>query len=264
MKVAVAKPQAIVLDFMSTAVKAGFIEKALYKFLRTKGRDVIAKKWSDKDFMQVVTQVRRQSRKDMADHPDKMSGMPVVSEKTDDMAAQQDSVFANMIWMMDHDMETNAHYRLKYALYEHGYNSGQVVTHVYSDVSRNISKWKSEGIKIYLFSHAWIQTQKLFMKHTNHGELFSYIDGFFDTQALGRMDRVDSYEKLIRELVLSPDQVLFLTKGTTEGNVAKAAGIHSILVVSHSYQLEKYDRETLNSFERLRSFDELEWIEVPE
>jgi enolase-phosphatase E1 len=262
MKVEAPKPEAIVLDFMSTAVKAGFIEKALYKYLRRKGRDVMSQKWEDKSFKEVVTQVRRQVRKDISERPE--LGIPAVAEKKADMIQQQDTLFTNMLWMMDHDMETDAHYRLKYAIYESGYASGEVLTHIYTDVSRNIPKWKEQGIKIFLFSHAWIQTQKLFMKTTNHGDMFHFIDGFYDTKALGRMDRPESYIKLMQELNLSPDQVIFLTKGINEGNAAKGAGIRSILVISHSYQLERYDPNALSTFERIRSFDELEWVQPPE
>lgn len=252
-KVLVKKPSAIVLDFMSTAIKAGFIEKALYKYLRTQGRQVISQKWEEKSFKDIVAQVRKQVRKDSASDQE----IPKVSDKTASMEEQQESLFNNMVWMMDHERETDAHYRLKFAIYEEGYNKGIVFTHVYQDVARNIPQWKSMGMKIFFFSHAWIQTQKLFMKFTNHGELFSHIDNFFDTQALGPMNSPESYERLAQAIGLPKEQILFLTKGTEEGNAAKAVGIHSILVVSHSYQLQKYNRDDLASFERIRSFDEL-------
>lgn len=134
-----------------------------------------------------------------------------------------------------------------------------VVTHVYTDVARNVKKWKAEGIKIYIFSHAWVNTQRLFMKKTNHGELFSYIDGFHDTHEHGSITDPSSYQKLVSVMGTSPADTLFLTKGVSEGRAAKQAGIHAILVISHGHQLKRYAPEDLAAFERIRSFDELIW-----
>lgn len=135
----------------------------------------------------------------------------------------------------------------------------QVVTHVYTDVARNVKKWKAEGIKIFIFSHAWVNTQRLFMKKTNHGELFSYIDGFHDTHELGSITDAATFQRLVTQMGTSPADTLFLTKGVGEGRAAKQAGIHAILVISHGHQLKRYAPEDLAAFERIRSFDELIW-----
>ena len=64
MKITFEKPAAIIVDFLSTCVKAGFIEKALFRFLRNHGKETIVQLWAKKDFMEVVALVRRQVRKD--------------------------------------------------------------------------------------------------------------------------------------------------------------------------------------------------------
>lgn len=97
------------------------------------------------------------------------------------------------------------------------------------------------------------------MKKTNHGELFSYIDGFHDTHELGSITEPCTFQKLLSSMGTSPAETLFLTKGVAEGQAAKQAGIHAILVISHGHQLKRYAPEDLAAFERIRSFDELIW-----
>jgi len=262
--VTIEKPKAIILDFMSTCVKTGFIEKCLYRFIKVNGREIIQQKWDDKHFKEIVAQVRRQTRKDLEalGTTENSETLPQVLDKKSPVDAQQDSLYANLVWMIDHKRETDAHYRLKFAIYEDAYQKKALHTHVYQDVARNIRKWKDQGIKIVLFSHAWIQTQRLFMNSTNHGELTSCIEGYYDTQTQGSLTNPQSYHDLcIKHLGVNPNEVIFLTKGTHEGHAARLAGIHSFIVISHNYQLEKYKKEELESFERLGSFDELVWKE---
>lgn len=259
MKVSVTRPRAIILDVVSTAVKAGFIEKILLKYLRDHGRDVIAQKWADPDFKEIVALVRRQVRKDQEAHPE----MPRVNDKNAPLDDQINSVYQNMLWMTDNGVDTDAHYRLKYAIYEIGYTQGRIVTHVYQDVARNLRIWTEQGIRIVLFSHAWVRTQKLLMKYTNHGDLSPCIDTYFDEQTIGPMSSYESFQKIQEFLQLPPNDIIFVTKGITEGNAAKMVAIHTILVISHGWQQSRYNPRDLASFERIRSFDELVWAENP-
>ena len=244
------KPKAVVIDMMSTAVKAGFIEKALYRFLRNHGLEVIQQKWGEKDFMETVVAVRRQVRQEGPFNPN----MLPIADKKAPMEEQQTSVFQNMIWMIDNGKESDAHYKLKYLIYVDGYEKGRLHTHVYSDVARNARKWKEQGIRVFLFSHAWIMVQQLFMGKTNHDSLSAFIDGYFDNQTLGPMEQARSFQMLMDSIKVPAAEVIFLTKGVAEGRAAKEAGIHSILVISHRHQMGRYDKQDLQSFERIRSF----------
>lgn len=244
------KPKAVVIDMMSTAVKAGFIEKALYRFLRHHGQEVIQQKWGEKDFMETAAAVRRQVRQEAPFTP----AMPPVADKKAAMEEQQTSLFNNMIWMIDNGRESDAHYKLKYVIYVDGYEKGRLYTHVYSDVARNIRKWKEQGIRVFLFSHAWIMVQQLFMAKTNHDSLSGFIDGYYDNQTLGPMEQANSFKLLMDAIKVPSTDVIFLTKGVAEGRAAKESGIHSILVISHRHQMGRYVKQDLQSFERIRSF----------
>lgn len=211
--------------------------------------------WAKKDFMETVALVRRQVRRDLKSDP----SIPPVAEKDAPVEQQMDSIYNNMMWYLEKNKDSDAHYRLKFALYQDSYDKDKVVTHVYSDCARNLQKWKSQGIKLFIFSHAWVNTQRLFMTKSNHGELFSLIDGFYDGRSIGPMSDPASYQKLSSAIGIPASDLLFLTKDVSEGNAAKQAGIHSILVISHGHQLKRYNPDDLAAFERIRSFDELIW-----
>ena len=225
-RVTIPQPQAIVLDFLSTAIKAGFIEKGLYAYTRKNGKQIIVQKWAQQEFKDLVAKVRRQVRRDRRSNED----IPVVPERGAPIGEQQESLFNNIIWYLDNKRETSAHYKIKFAMYEQGFQEGKLVSHVYADVARNLRRWKEKGIKIFIYSNAWVKTQKMFMAKTNHGELESAITGYFDTQDIGEPTSSESFQKLIEKTGIPADQTVFLTKGVAEGEAAKAANIHSILV----------------------------------
>ena len=225
------------------------------RYLRNHGKETVKQLWAKKDFMDIVAMVRRQSRRDIRGNP----SIPAVAEKDAPVEQQQDSLYTNVMWYLDNGKDSDAHYRLKYALYQDAYEKEKVVTHVYTDCARNLQKWKAEGIKIFIFSHAWVNTQQLFMKKTNHGPLFELIDGFFDGKSIGQMSDPSSYQQLLQKIGIEGKDVLFLTKDVGEGRAAKASNIHSVLVISHGHQLKRYNQDDLKEFERIRSFDELVW-----
>lgn len=253
MKVTIAQPQAIVLDFLSTAIKAGFIEKGLFAYLRKHGKEYIEQKWATKEFKDLLTAVRRQTRRDLRSN----DAIPKLAEQTEPLEAQQEALWQNILWGLDNHHETAAHYKMKFAIYEDGYEKGKLTTHVYTDVAKNMKKWNEMGIKLFIYSNAWSKSQEVFMKQTNHGNLFDLINGFYDTTGIGEPTDSNSFVKLLEKIGLPANDVVYLTKGVNEGRAAKAAGVHAILVISHQHQMKKYDPNDLSSFERLRSFDEL-------
>lgn len=258
MKVIIDKPQAVIIDFMSTAVKVGFIEKGLFAYVRKHGMDVIQKNWGKREFRDLAANVRRQVRRDMRDRKD-LKDIPVIAEKTSPIEEQQKSLYHNLLWYLDHKIETSAHYKMKFHIYDDGYNRDKLVTHVYSDVARNFKKWKEQSVKIFIYSNAWEKSQQSLMKKTNHGDLQPLIDGYYDTQSIGDASSPDSFKKLLGKIGIPPDKVIFLTKGAKEAHAAKECSILSILVISHNNQLKKYTPEDLASFQKIRSFDELFW-----
>lgn len=255
MKVTISKPSAIILDIMSTAIKAGFIEKGLFAYVRKNGLKYIEQNWSKKEFKDLVTGIRRQVRRDTRT----CEQTPQLSDKDSKEAVEVQSLalFNNVIWYMDQKKETSAHYKFKFAIYEEGYENGGLKTHVYTDVAKNVKIWHELGIKIYIYSNAWIKSQQMFLKKTNHGSLFEMITGFFDTSDIGLPTDPNSFTKLIQQIAIPAGDCVFLTKGIEEGKAAKVAGVHSILVISHQHQLKRYGASDLEQFARLRSFDEL-------
>ena len=258
MKVILDKPEGIIIDFVSTAVKVGFIEKGLYAYVRRHGLEVMQKSWGNREFRDLAANVRRQVKRDIRDRKD-LKEIPPVAEKTSPIEEQQSSLYCNIIWYMDHKIETAAHYKLKFHIYNDGYQKQKIVTQVYSDVARNLQKWKDQSIKRFIYSNSWEKSQQTLIKKTNHGDLFPFIDTFFDTQSIGESSSPDSFKKLAGKIGISPDKLIYLTKGVHEGRAAKEAGLRSILVISHNHQLKKYTTGELDAFPRIRSFDELLW-----
>lgn len=65
-------------------------------------------------------------------------------------------------------------------------------------------------MKLYIFSSGSVEAQKLLFENSQDGNLLKFISGHYDT-TLGPKNEADSYKKIMTELNLKEDEILFLT-----------------------------------------------------
>ncbi|RWS18390.1 enolase-phosphatase E-1-like protein 3, partial [Leptotrombidium deliense] len=210
-----------------------------------------------RDLKQLIANLRAQVEKDRAENPN----IPALAEKNEKLKVQVEKIMENVIFYIDNSKETNAHYKLKFAMWKDAYENQRIETHIYSDAAKNIKKWRKGGIKTYIYSNAWSELQKLFLRYTTHGNLSRNIDGYFDT-SIGKPTDVETFKKLLGIIkVKKASDVLFITKNPDEAMVAKKLGITCLLIISHAAQLKKIDKSVFQEFQKIRTFDELKFTD---
>lgn len=243
----------------------------------------------EKDFQKDLERLRARVKKDEGKDPE----LPQIADAKDGKDGVLESVEKNISWYLDHPMlDTSAHQRIKMKMWKEGYEKEELKTPVYrsvpaaphrapppasgarlmvaslplspsplpSDVVVQLKKWKMEqDIKLYVYSHAAIEAQKLFLSNTNHGELESIIDNHYDT-TFGKKEDPQSFERLVKELGVAPEDVLFLTKNVAEAKAAQSVGLGVVLVLTHRRNIERLSAEDRQGFRSriIRSFNELE------
>lgn len=120
--------------------------------------------------------------------------------------------------------------KLQGLIWESGYRKGSLKGEVYEDVPPALKRWSEKGIKLGVFSSGSIQSQKLLFGFSEHGNLCTYFDAFFDTQ-VGHKREEKSYLNILNELELTPSDVLFISDTPDELDVAKAVGIRTVQIV---------------------------------
>lgn len=115
-------------------------------------------------------------------------------------------------------------------IWEAGYRSGRLVAEVYADVPVMLSRWRSAGLELAVFSSGSAHAQRLFFAHTGCGDLGGLFSAHFDT-TIGAKREAASYERICAALgVPDPRVVLFLSDTVAELDAADEAGLMTHLV----------------------------------
>jgi enolase-phosphatase E1 len=115
-------------------------------------------------------------------------------------------------------------------LWEAGYKSGEIKGHVYPDVAAALKIWKSNGIKLGVFSSGSVAAQKLIFGYSESGDLTSYFSAYFDTKTGGKRE-TETYAKIAEILKTSPNEILFLSDIVEELQAAREANFQTIQLV---------------------------------
>jgi len=136
-------------------------------------------------------------------------------------------VAEQLIQWIDEDKKITPLKALQGMIWEDGYKKGAFKGHVYEDAERNLKKWKSAGIALYVFSSGSVQAQKLLFAHTEYGDLTLLFSGYFDTN-IGNKREAASYRRIAETIGCLPRDVLFLSDIKEELDAARAAGMQTV------------------------------------
>eukprot|EP01120_Amphizonella_sp_Union-15-10_P015450 TRINITY_DN7955_c0_g1_i3.p1 TRINITY_DN7955_c0_g1~~TRINITY_DN7955_c0_g1_i3.p1 ORF type:complete len:172 (-),score=22.41 TRINITY_DN7955_c0_g1_i3:14-529(-) len=161
---------------------------------------------------------------------------------------------------MDLDRKTSALKQLQGHLWKFGYQNGSLKSQVYDDVIESFKKWKAAHVPIFIYSSGSILAQKLLFQHSNHGDLLSYLEGYYDTTIGSKVEKASYaaiHTSIAQQLSLKDslkiDSILFVTDNILEANAANEAGMSVVLSVRPgNKELPK------NEFPEIRSFGEIE------
>jgi enolase-phosphatase E1 len=115
-------------------------------------------------------------------------------------------------------------------LWKKGYESGEILGHVYTDVKPALEKWKSDGLQMGVFSSGSIAAQKLIFGYSEAGDLTPFFSHYFDTTTGGKRE-AETYPKIAGELGLKTDEILFLSDIVEELEAAAASGMQTVQLV---------------------------------
>lgn len=112
-------------------------------------------------------------------------------------------------------------------LWEKGYQSGEILGHVYPDVKPALENWKKQGIQMGVFSSGSVAAQKLIFGYSEAGDLTPFFSHYFDTKTGGKRDSA-TYSLIAEQIGIFPEQILFLSDIREELEAAQAAGFQTI------------------------------------
>jgi enolase-phosphatase E1 len=131
-----------------------------------------------------------------------------------------------IVRQMDQDIKATGLKQLQGLIWQDGFESGELVAHVFDDVPVALQKWKDVGLDLRIYSSGSVHAQRLFFGHTASGDLLPMFSGHYDTQVGGKREP-ESYTKIAQDWGLAAEEILFLSDVVAELDAARDAGMQT-------------------------------------
>ncbi|MFM8496390.1 MAG: acireductone synthase [Planctomycetia bacterium] len=199
--------RAILLDVEGTTSSIAFVYDVLFPFARVHAGSFLAAHRGDDELRRLAAELRAEA----GDATDPGDDWPAATARA-------------ALALMDRDAKTTALKTLQGLVWRHGFESGELVAHVYDDVPAALAAWADSGLDVRIYSSGSVEAQRLFFGHTAHGDLTGFLHGHYDTTTGPKRDP-ESYRRIAADIGLEPRQILFVSDVGAELDAARAAGM---------------------------------------
>jgi enolase-phosphatase E1 len=227
----------ILLDVEGTTSSISFVHEVLFSHARSRVGDFLAARRHDAAVREAAAGVAA------------AAGLP--SADLDD-AADRGSVAMAAIDLMNRDVKSTPLKALQGMIWRGGYESGELVAHVFDDVPPALAQWADSGLDVRIYSSGSVEAQRLFFGHTAHGSLLPHLRGHYDTTT-GPKRETASYAAIAADMGMEPRRILFVSDVGEELDAARRAGMATALAIRPGNR----DPGGLLEHESLESFAEI-------
>jgi enolase-phosphatase E1 len=130
---------------------------------------------------------------------------------------------------IDEDRKATPLKTLQGSIWALGYAEGAFKGHVYPDAAEALRRWRTAGLRLFVYSSGSVEAQKLIFRHSDQGDLEPVFSGWFDTTT-GPKREVQSYRRITEVIGQPAAAILFLSDVQAELDAASAAGMATQLV----------------------------------
>jgi enolase-phosphatase E1 len=153
---------------------------------------------------------------------------PEAASMVREVAADPDEAASILIGWIDADVKATPLKTLQGLIWAEGYARGELTAHVYDDVPPVLRRWSAGGVPVYVYSSGSELAQRLWFRHTQHGDLLGHFAGHYDTVSAGPKRDVGSYQAIAKSIGVEPGELTFLSDVAAELDAAAEAGWHTI------------------------------------
>jgi enolase-phosphatase E1 len=204
----------ILLDIEGTTSSIKFVYEVLFPFARTYLEDYLRQHWDEAPVAQARAQIARDAGTTFP--PDIEHGLAPLCKE--------------VLRQMDADLKLTGLKELQGLIWQQGYDSGLLTSHVYPDVPDALRRWAEQGLDVRIYSSGSVGAQRVFFANTDAGNLLPLLRGHYDT-TVGPKRAAKSYQMIAADMNLPPAEILFLSDVLAEVDAAAAAGMRTGLVV---------------------------------
>jgi enolase-phosphatase E1 len=164
-----------------------------------------------------------------ADKPEVQHWLHEAAREAGLVSASEQEIIELLIGWIDGDRKSTALKALQGMIWADGYKDADFRAHIYEDAARCLHKWAANGLRLYVYSSGSVPAQKLLFGHTEAGDLTALFSGYFDTETGAKRESA-SYGRIVSEIGLPADEILFLSDINEELDAARNAGMQTTLL----------------------------------
>jgi enolase-phosphatase E1 len=205
----------ILLDVEGTTSSISFVYDVLFAHAKAKVGEFLSARRDDARVLELAAAVTA------------AAGTPLAPAA---IAADPTRAALAAIDLINRDVKDTALKELQGMIWRSGFESGELVAHVFDDVPPVLAAWADSGLDVRIYSSGSIEAQQLFFGHTAAGDLRPHLRGHYDTTT-GPKREAASYALIAADMGLEPRQILFVSDVGAELDAARAAGMATALAV---------------------------------
>ena len=209
----------ILLDVEGTTSSISFVYDVLFPFARRHVGDFLTRRAGDPAVRAVAARLEAEAT----------GGQPSAAADLADPAVATRVALAALA-LMDRDAKVTPLKELQGMIWQGGFDSGELVAHVFDDVPAALADWTDAGLDVRIYSSGSIDAQKLFFAHTSSGDLTPHLRGHYDTTT-GPKREAASYRAIAADMGLAPREILFVSDVGAELDAAREAGMATALAI---------------------------------
>jgi enolase-phosphatase E1 len=211
--------RSILLDVEGTTSPISFVYGTLFPYARKRMGSFLQEHSSDPVVIAVFHELRNMNPSDVPAGAPRISGQDPIQESID-----------YLLWLMQQDRKTAPLKTLQGLIWEQGFEQGELQGEMFDDVPVCLLQWHKAGLRTAIYSSGSVLAQKMMFSHTAYGDLTNLISAYFDT-GVGPKRQPQSYRRIVAELQVPADQVIFVSDVAEELEAARTAGLGTALSV---------------------------------
>ena len=224
----------ILLDVEGTTSSISFVYDVLFRYAKEQVAAFLATHRDDEPVLELAAAI---------------TAAAGAAQSPATIAADPTSAALAAIDLMNRDLKVTPLKTLQGMIWRSGFESGELVAHVFDDVPPALAGWGDSGLDVRIYSSGSIEAQQLFFRHTAAGDLTPHLRGHYDTTTGPKREQA-SYVAIAADMGLPPRQILFVSDVGAELDAARAAGMATAAAFRPGNRpLESlYDHESIESF----------------
>jgi enolase-phosphatase E1 len=218
--------RSVLLDVEGTTSPISFVYGTLFPYARGHLCSFLRERSSDPMVTSAFQELRNTNPSDVPHGAPAITGRDLIREIAD-----------YVLWLMDHDRKSAPLKVLQGLIWEQGYTQGELQSEVFDDVPACLLQWHEAGLRTAIYSSGSVLAQKMMFTYTRHGDLTNFIAGYFDT-GVGPKKQPQSYQRIVADLQVAAEQVMFVSDITEELEAARTAGLGTALSIRPGNQAQ--------------------------